>query len=184
MARACVFIDGSNFYHACRENLGGRTDIGFGAFAAFLVGPSRDLVRSYYYTCPLPADHDPVERASQQKFLSALQRVPYLELRFGKLVRRDVTCGACGDHKVKYQEKGVDMRIGVDMVAGASKGLYDIAILVSGDGDLKEAVQAVKDLGKHVELATFRRGRSDELAAAADVNVELTTAEMTSLLLH
>jgi uncharacterized LabA/DUF88 family protein len=184
MARACVFIDGSNFYHACRDNLGGRTDVGFGAFASLLVGPSRELVRTYYYTCPLPSDHDASERANQQKFLSALQRVPYLELRLGKLVRRDVTCDACKDHRVKYQEKGVDMRIGVDMVAGASKGLYDIAILVSGDGDLKEAVQAVKDLGKHVELATFRRGRSDELADAADVITELTAADMAPLLLH
>lgn len=71
-----------------------------------------------------------------------------------------------------------------DMVGGASKGLYDVAILVSGDGDLVEAVKAVKDLGKHVELATFAKGRSDELATAADVVTTLTVAEMTPLLLR
>lgn len=78
----------------------------------------------------------------------------------------------------------MDMRIGVDMLAGASKGLFDVAVLVSGDGDLVEAVRAVKDLGKHVELATFRKGRSDELANAADVVVELTTSEMVPMLLR
>jgi uncharacterized LabA/DUF88 family protein len=100
------------------------------------------------------------------------------------LVRRDVECEACHDKRVRYQEKGVDMRIGVDMVAGASKGLYDVAVLVSGDGDLVEAVKAVKDLGRHVELATFAKGRSDELAAAADVINELTVADMKPLLLR
>ncbi len=182
--RVCVFIDGSNFYYACRENLGGRTDVNFGSFASFLVGPSRDLVRTYYYTAPLPPDHDEPAKKNQQKFFSALQRVPYLELRLGKLVKRATDCPACGDHRDRYQEKGVDMRVGVDMLAGASRGLYEVAVLVSGDGDLVEAVKAVKDLGKHVELATFTKGRSDELAAVADVVTTLNSAEMMPLLLH
>lgn len=143
--------------------MGGRTDVNFGSFATFLVGPARTLVRTYYYSCALPPDHDEATRRGQQRFFTALQRVPYTELRLGKLVRRDLECSNCQDRRVRYQEKGVDMRLGVDMLAGASKGLYDVAVLVSGDGDLTEAVQAVKDLGKHVELATFRKGRSDEL---------------------
>src|SRR5438105_1117400 len=125
--RVCVFVDGSNFYYACRENLGGRTDVNLGSFASFLVGPGRDLVRTYYYGVALPPDHDEAARKSQQRFFTALQRVPYTELRLGKLVRRESDCAACGDHRVRYQEKGVDMRIGVDMLAGASKQLYDVA---------------------------------------------------------
>lgn len=182
--RVCVFIDGSNFYYACKENLGGRTDVNMGSFAAFLVGPARDLIRTYYYTCALPPDHDDPSRQAQQRFFTALQRVPYTELRLGKLVKRENQCEACGDKRSRYQEKGVDMRIGVDMLAAASKGLYDVAILVSGDGDLVEAVKAVKDLGKHVELATFPKGRSDELAAAADVLTVLNSGEMKPLLLR
>jgi uncharacterized LabA/DUF88 family protein len=179
-----VFIDGANFYNACRENLGGRTDVSFGSFAAFLVGSGRSLVRTYYYACALPPDHDPDARKSQQRFFTALQHVPYTELRYGKLVKRDVECPACNDRRARYQEKGVDMRIGVDMLAGASTNLYDVGILVSGDGDLVEAVRAVKNLGKHVELATFAKGRSFELASAADVITELTMADMRPLLLR
>lgn len=182
--RVCVFIDGSNFYYACRENLGGRTDVNVGSFAAMLVGVGRSLVRTYYYACAVPPDHDEASRKSQQRFFSALQRVPYTELRLGKLVKRQTTCAACGDVRERHQEKGVDMRVGVDMLAGASKNLYDVAVLVSGDGDLVEAVKAVKDLGKHVEVAAFPRGRSDELAAAADVITQLTPVEMTPLLLR
>lgn len=181
--KVCVFIDGSNFYHACRRNIG-RTDINLGAFAEFLVGPTRNQVRTYFYTCPLPPDAEDSARKGQQKFFGALQRTPYFEVRLGKLVRREVSCSACGDRHQRYQEKGVDMRIGVDMLALASKNMYDVAILVTGDGDLVEAVQAVKDLGKHVELATFRIGRSDELVTVADVVNELTQSDMTPLLLR
>lgn len=181
--KVCVFIDGSNFYHACRQNIG-RTDVNLGAFAEFVVGPTRSHVRTYYYTCPLPPDADELQRKNQQKFFTVLQRTPYFEMRYGKLVRREVVCKACGDRHLRYQEKGVDMRIGVDMLALASKNMYDVAVLVTGDGDLVEAVQAVKDLGKHVELATFRIGRSDELVTVADVVNELTLGDITPLLLR
>ena len=73
---------------------------------------------------------------------------------------------------------GVDMRIGVDMLSLTSKGLVDVPVLVSGDGDLVEAIKAVKELGRHVELATLPRGRSWELVQAADVVHELDEAKM------
>jgi uncharacterized LabA/DUF88 family protein len=78
-------------------------------------------------------------------------------------------------------EKGVDMRIGVDMLLQASKNLFDVAILVSGDGDLAEAVRAVKDLGKHVELAALAKGRSWELVQSADVVTSITSKDMAPL---
>lgn len=182
--RVCVFIDGGNFYKSCQRNLGGRTDVNLSSLATFLVGPTRELVRTYYYTARLPADADRVKRQNQEKFFSALTRAPYLELRLGKMVRREDECRDCHAKHQRWQEKGVDMRIGVDMLALASKGNYDVAILVSGDGDLREAVQAVKDLGKHVELATFAVGRSDELVQVADVIKELRSTEMTSMFLR
>lgn len=74
--RVCVFIDGSNFYHSCREHLGGRTNVDLGSFAAFLVGSGRSLVRTYYYSCALPPEHDETARKAQQRFFTALQRVP------------------------------------------------------------------------------------------------------------
>ncbi len=181
--RVAVFIDGSNFYYQCRDNLG-RTDVDFGAFTGWLVSPARTLVRTYYYTVPLTPDHSEEQRTSQQKFLGALHRVPYLEVRLGKLVRRDTTCPACGDHRERHVEKGVDMRIGVDMVGGAAKKLYDTAILVSGDGDLAEAIKAVKELGQHVEVASFPKGRAYELMQEADVCRDLTVADLTPFYLH
>lgn len=181
--QVCVFIDGSNFYKSCQRNLG-RTDVNLASFAQMLVGASRSLVRTYYYTSRLPPDADATKVAAQQRFFNALNRVPYLELRLGRMVTREDECADCHARHKRYQEKGVDMRIGVDMLALASKNNYDVAVLVTGDGDLREAVQAVKDLGKHVEVATFPIGRSDELVQVSDVITELTTAAMAPLYLH
>ena len=175
--RVYVFIDGSNFYHLCKENLG-RVDVDLGAFAAWLVGAERKLVRAYYYNCPLPPDSGADAVRKQQKFFGVLSRTPYLEVRLGKLVRRRTTCRSCGAVEDRWTEKGVDMRIGIDMLSAASKGHYGTAILVSGDGDFAEAVQAVKDLGKHVEVASFPRGRADALVQAADMYRNLTPEDM------
>ena len=41
-------------------------------------------------------------------------------------------------------------------------------MLVSGDGDFSYAVKAVKDMGKHVEVAAFPSNLSWDLAQAAD----------------
>ena len=175
--RVSVFIDGSNFYHCCKHSFG-RTDVDLGKFADWLVGPSRQLVRTYYYNCPLPPDHPEDERDKQQKFLGALAHVPYLEVRLGRLSKKQATCPNCQKPFQRFAEKGVDMRIGVDMLSLASKNLIDVAVLVSGDADLAEAVKAVKELGKHVELAALPAGRSYELVQAADVVKDIDPSDM------
>lgn len=171
MERVNVYIDGSNFYNLTRDVLG-RVDIDLGQFAAKLVG-DRELQRTYYYNCPLSAEHSENARSAQQRFFKALARTPYLEVRLGRLVKRSWNCEECDHPHNRWMEKGVDMRIGVDLVSHASKNLYDVAILVSGDGDFEYAVQSAKDLGKHVEVACFQRGRSDALLKASDVMHEL-----------
>ena len=61
------------------------------------------------------------------------------------------------------------MQLATDMITHNFKNNYDVAILVAGDSDYVGAVQAVKDNGKHVEVALFgKQGTSRQLRAAAD----------------
>ena len=48
------------------------------------------------------------------------------------------------------------------------------AVLVSGDGDFSYAVQAVKDMGKHVEVAAFPSNLSSDLVSVSDDRVFFT----------
>ena len=55
----------------------------------------------------------------------------------------------------------------VDMINFAYKDNYDTAIIVTGDGDFAEAINAVKDHGKHVEHAYFQNS-SNALRRVSD----------------
>ena len=75
-------------------------------------------------------------------------------------------------------EKGVDVRLATDMVAMGLQNRYDVAVLVSGDGDFADAVQIVKDAGKHVELAyPLKANPANALLDVCDLFVDLATPE-------
>ena len=78
-------------------------------------------------------------------------------------------------------EKGVDVMVATDLLKLAWDDLYDVAVLVSGDGDFAYAVQAVKNLGKHVEVAAFPANLSAELANVADDRQLFTPDYFTAL---
>jgi len=162
MERVCIFIDGSNFYHGLKA-ASLPTNIHFNALAQRLCA-GRHLMRTYYYNVRVDQAADPQRYSAQQRFFESLRDMPYVEVKLGRLVPRGAT----------WVEKGVDVRLAVDMLSLAFRDAYDTAILISGDGDFAAVVQAVKDLGKHVENAYFRRGRSDALLDACDHFIEVT----------
>jgi len=58
--------------------------------------------------------------------------------------------------------------LAVDLLRFAWNGLYDVAVLVSGDSDFAYVLQAAKDIGRHVEVAYFERSISKDLLNVAD----------------
>jgi uncharacterized LabA/DUF88 family protein len=163
MERVIVFIDGNNFYHSLKTHIG-RTGINFYEFAKLLCGNNRKLIRIYYYNAPYSKELvDEEKYKKQQKFFAGLYNTPYLDVRLGRLEPRGNT----------FIEKGVDIFLAVDMLKYAFDDTYDTAILVSDDGDFAEAVEAVKDLGKHVEHAYFKNAPTVALKRACDRHIPL-----------
>ena len=154
--RVAIFIDGSNLYHALRANFS-RYDIKFAEFISKLCG-SRRLFRAYYYNVLQDPSQRPDAYREQQEFLSNLRETPYLEARLGstKLAQGIPV------------EKGIDVMLVTDLLHFAWNDLYDVAILVSGDSDFAYALQAVKNLGKYVEVAYFESNVSRDLLDVAD----------------
>lgn len=159
--RVVVFIDGSNLYH-CAKTEFGRADIDFPKLSQLLCG-HRTLVRTYYYNAMVRREDGEERYQAQQRFFENLRRLPYLDLRLGRLERR-------GNAVV---EKGIDVKIATDMLLQAHGSVYDTAILVSGDADYVPAVEAVKSIGKHVEVAVVSVGGSAQLMQTADKYVVL-----------
>lgn len=159
--RVAIFIDGSNLYHGLKNYLG-HARIDFKAFCDTLVG-DRYLTRIYYYNAPKDATTDPENYKHQQQFFNSLKKVPFLDLKLGRLEKR---MGG-------YIEKGVDLLITVDMIRYATNNAYDTAILVSGDGDYAPLLEFLKGFGKHIENAYFSQGCSYNLKNHSDRFINL-----------
>ncbi len=161
MLRVMIFIDGSNFYHGMRDILG-RVNVDYRKLIEKLTR-RRYLVRAYYYTPIINREEAEEQFHSQHRFITYLSDIPYVQVKFGKLVRQ-------GEALV---EKSIDVRLAVDMVRYAAMGYYDVAVLVSGDGDFVPAVEAVKEMGRQVECVFFPEETATVLRQTADVFVEL-----------
>ena len=75
-------------------------------------------------------------------------------------------------------QKQIDVQIAVDMISEAYSNTFDVAVLVSGDGDLTPAVKKLTSMHKQVEVASFndpvKRQFSWALKTAASKTVDLT----------
>lgn len=154
-----IYIDGSNLYHTLRS-VARRRDVDFGKLTAKLVG-NRKLVRAYYYNAPVDQAREPDLYKNQQKFFEALRGIDYFEVILGRLIYRNWP-------DERPYEKGIDIKIATDMLVHGHRSNYDVAILVSGDTDFADAIQAVKDLGLHVEVALPDLSGSKRLREVAD----------------
>ncbi len=160
-----IFIDGSNLYHHLKE-VCGRTDLDFERFCAWLA-QERKLVRAYYYNAVVDQKLEADRYRDQQRFFAKLSDVPRFEVKLGNLVYKNFP-------SVPPSEKGIDVRLATDVLTHAFRQNYDVAILVSGDNDFADAVYAVKELGRTVEVALFgTRNSSRRLRDAADIVREL-----------
>lgn len=167
--RVAIFIDGSNLYHALKTNFG-RHDLYFSGFISKLCG-SRPLFRTYYYNVQQDPAKWPDAHKEQQEFLEVLNKTPYLEVRLGKTkVAQGIAI-----------EKGIDIMLATDLLYFAWNNSYDVAILVSGDSDFAYAFQAVKNMGKHVEVAYFENVVSKDLLDIADNRHPLDRGFLTGL---
>lgn len=71
------------------------------------------------------------------------------------------------------QQKGVDMRIGIDIASISLKRYADVIVFVGGDSDFIPALKFARTEGRQVILFTLgHRGVLSELKASADVCVE------------
>lgn len=167
-----------------------------------LINLSKEsLVKIKYFNAPVNQLESPSNYASQQKFFSQLRKTPFLDLIFGRLVKREINhinilCKKCGAQKVeevecpicnekidldktyKSVEKGVDVGLAINLLLDALNDKYDIALLFSGDADFCPAIRyIIKNLNKEIIFCHFPAPKTDELIQSCSDN-RLITKEM------
>ena len=166
--RVVCFVDLGNVYSHFRDTFGsGKYNVS--KLCHEVKGRRRKLSAIRCYGAPRPQGATPAEReryAGQQRFFAALRRNPRVSLHLGRF-QVDPDTGT-------LREKGVDVKLAVDLVRLAIEDAYDVAVLLSGDGDLVTALEVARQrCGRRVEVA-LPPVDAYHIRHAADAYTEIT----------
>ena len=158
--RIALFIDGANLYSTAKSL---NVDMDFKKLIEFFRSRGV-LVRAYYYTAIVEGEeYSPIRPL-----------VDWLDYNGFTMVTKPVKryTDASGHTRTKGT---MDVEIAVDMLSLAPS--IDHAVLFSGDGDFRRAVEAVRAKGCRVTVVSTLKSQppmaADELRRAADQFVDL-----------
>ncbi len=145
--RVILFIDAQNTYHCARNAFFGPTDhSGCGQFDPIALGrlvvsrapagASRVLHEVRIYTGRPESTKQPKAYGAHMRQCAAWQKAGALV--FSRTLRYPFDWPTS-----KAEEKGIDVALCVDFVAGAIEGAYDVGIICSTDTDLRPAIEYV-----------------------------------------
>lgn len=182
MHKVAVFIDGR--YLA--KVLGSfRRDDGFGQRRrvehrklvddiVLQSGDDKEIVRIYYYDClPYQSESAGVDQIMRmegtQRFHAALRRLPRFEVKLGRMAYR----GNDYEGRPIYEQKRVDLLLGMDLILHSVKHTVDEVFIVTGDSDFIPAIQAAKIEGV-ITYLVYGGTVYQDLFDAADERIEIT----------
>lgn len=195
MSRLALFVDGGYVDALTEDEFQLRIDLE--KFVNKIVGivaaktPDKiDILRTFYYHC-LPYQSNPPTPAEalrygkKRSFFSALHRIPRFAVREGRLSFK----GIDNTGKPIFQQKRVDLLLGLDFALLSGKRQITHAAIVSGDSDLLPAVQVAKEEGilvwlfhgPHKSQINGSYTFAQELWEAADERCEIDLAFMRSV---
>lgn len=145
--------------------------------------------------CKMPLSGDIVDfgssaaAARNKRMQAALACESFLALRFGELahegwrIRRKVLEGArssiqidAKDIEPNIRQKGVDMRIGLDIASLTLKEHVNVIVLVTGDSDFIPAMKFARREGSQLFLITMGHGIRDGMREHADLVIDTLPA--------
>ena len=170
MGHCAIFIDGGYLTKVLENNFG-RPSLDYQKLSDKLSAPNSRL-RTYYYDC-MPYQSNPPtleekqKHSAKSKFIHAIIRnVQRFQFRQGRLRKTG---------EGQFEQKRIDVLLGIDMVRLCSKKQIDTVVLIAGDSDLVPAVEACKEEGAIVQLYYVGRSVSDELLNVCDERYEIKT---------
>jgi len=146
--RIFIIIDGSNFYHRLDElKVAKQINFDFGRFVDNLANRNILVDRSYYVGA---VRENPRSQKSHRLMIDQQRLIGRLK-RFGFRVELSYLLKSGG----KYHEKGVDVKMAMDILVGAYENKYDTVYLISSDTDLLPVIDKARSMKKKVVYVGF-----------------------------
>lgn len=185
MSNCTLFIDGENFLHKIREVFKAervnkdQIDLAKIDLEKLFTEPLKGIKikRKIFYVSRL---HFHPETKAKSEELIKFQRSLRNNLTsqgFEFVIAGNVRAQKVGD-KIVFREKGVDVKIAVDMVSFASKKVLDCVILCSSDSDLQPAVAELRERKIEVVYLGFETNQNKGLSYTTNRTVLLRNPEV------
>jgi len=169
-----ILVDGSNLYNRLKElELSNLLSFDYKKFAEWLAGGRKIFCACYYIGAVREQEGNQRSKEllqNQHRLFARLKGAGW-KIYLGYLLKTN-----------GYHEKGVDVRIAVDLLVGAYENLYDTAILVSSDTDLLPAMAKVRQLGKKIEYVGFGHRPSFAMQAKANISRLIVASDVKKFL--
>lgn len=156
LIRKTLYVDGSNLFGGLSELVRSGEYIDFASLLPIISRSFQGIDRVKFYSAfmrvhPNMSKRDYLFAKAQVEFLNSVIALP--DVHFGR-----------GNISKHGKEKGVDLRLGIDMVRDAYNDEYDDAILLSGDADFLYAVETIRALGKNIHHCTIATRYNSKLS--------------------
>ncbi len=151
MNRTYIYVDAFNFYYGAIKNTNYKW-VNIYNLCKHLL-PKNDIVKIKYFTALVSArKNDSSQPVRQKVFLRALETISCLKIYYGHFLTHAQHLPLVKPkdrmqyaHVYRTEEKGSDVNLAVHLLYDAFKNNYDVAVIISNDSDLYEAIKIVKE---------------------------------------
>lgn len=150
--RAVVFVDGQNLFHAAREAFG-YTYPNYDVLALarqVCVARAWTLVQARFYTgIPDFTDNPFWHRFWEAKLRAVSWQGVHIYSRALRYRNKTVKLPDGSTHTfLAGEEKGIDIRLALDVIRMAHRSQYDVAVMLSQDQDLSEVAEEIRAIAR------------------------------------
>jgi len=178
-----LFIDGRNFISLAEEAVG-KIDISVydfcGLFDKVLSGVKVD--RKVFYIGKLQIHQNTIGKSKaliekQRKMKNRLESQGFEVVVAGR-VRGQLEKGPFGYKILTFKEKGVDVKIAIDMVVTSYNNQLETAIICSSDSDLQPAINELKNKGVERIYLGFENSPNKGLMYTTNRSILIRNSEL------
>lgn len=168
--RSVAFFDGQNVFYSVKTAVG-YTYSNFSPPTlanAICIREGWDLVQTRFYTGVPDEIESPTWHTFWSNKLAALRRQPNV-FAYSRPLRYNTQEYMCPNGETLTlrvpREKGIDVRIAIDIITLARQDAYDVALVFSQDQDLSEVARSIREIAQE-------KGRWIKIASAFPDNPE------------